>query len=184
MNRRALLSLLSAYVPSGPEDAAACRRIAEFVRAHPDCFERSLLVGHVTGSAWIVDPARSRCLLTHHRKLDRWLQLGGHADGQSDALAVAMREAREESGLTSLRPVATSIFDCDVHAIPARGAEPPHWHHDVRFLFEADPEEPLVVSEESHDLAWVALDAVAALGTDESVLRMVAKSGTGTDLRP
>ena len=176
MHRRPLLSLLDAYQPAGADDAAARDRIAAFVREHADCFERSLLVGHVTGSAWIVDASRTRCLLTHHRKLERWLQLGGHADGQTDVLKVAMREAREESGLASLRVVSASVFDCDVHWIPARGAEPGHSHHDVRFLLEADPAESLVVSEESKELAWVALGEVAALGADESVLRMVAKT--------
>jgi len=176
MHRRSLVSLLEAYRSFDADDEAARERILSFVLANPDCFERLLVTGHVTGSAWIVDPTRSRCLLTHHRKLERWLQLGGHADGQTDILAVAMREGREESGLVSLRPVATSIFDCDVHAIPARKAEPEHWHYDVRFLLEADDAEALVVSEESKELAWVALGDVAALGGDASVLRMVAKT--------
>jgi 8-oxo-dGTP pyrophosphatase MutT (NUDIX family) len=176
MHRRPLVSLLEAYQPFDADDDQARGRILSFVLANADCFERSLLAGHVTGSAWIVDASRSRCLLTHHRKLERWLQLGGHADGQTDILEVAMREAREESGLLSLRPVTASIFDCDVHAIPARKAEPEHWHYDVRVLLEADDAELLVVSEESKELAWVALGEVAALGGDASVLRMVAKT--------
>jgi 8-oxo-dGTP pyrophosphatase MutT (NUDIX family) len=176
MHRRSLISLLEAYTPSDATDAAARERILGFVRAHDDCFERTLLEGHVTGSAWIVNPARTRCLLTHHRKLDRWLQLGGHADGQTDALEVAMREAREESGLTSLRPVSEAIFDCDVHPIPGRKTEPEHFHYDVRFLLEADDAEPLVISEESNELAWVSLEDVRTLESDESVMRMVAKT--------
>lgn len=176
MHRRSLLTLLDSYQPLRADDDEARSRIAAFVREHADCFERSLLVGHVTGSAWILDEARSQCLLTHHRKLERWLQLGGHADGQSDVLEVAMREAREESGLHSLRAVAGAIFDCDVHWIPERKAEPGHYHYDVRFLLEADANEPLVVSEESKELAWVALPDVASLSGDESVLRMVTKS--------
>lgn len=176
MHRQPLLNLLATYEPFRADDDAVRTRIEEFVRQNTQCFERSLLVGHVTGSAWIVDTERSRCLLTHHRKLERWLQLGGHADGQTDALEFAMREAREESGLTSLRPVATSIFDCDVHLIPARKTEPEHWHYDVRFLLEADLAEPLVVSEESKELAWVKLEEVAALSGDESVVRMVDKT--------
>lgn len=179
MHRRPLLSLLSAYRPHDAGDAEACARIARFVGEHEDCFARTLLVGHVTGSAWIVDASRSRCLLTHHRKLDRWLQLGGHADGDADVLAVAMREAREESGLSSLRPVSAAIFDCDVHWIPERKAEPGHHHHDVRFLLEADPDEPLVISEESNELAWVDLSDVPRLSGDESVARMVAKTRPG-----
>ena len=176
MHRRALLNLLDEYRPFDDGDDAARDRIAAFVRAHADCFERSLLVGHVTGSAWILDRERSRCLLTHHRKLERWLQLGGHADGQSDVLEVALREAREESGLVSVRAVSASIFDCDVHWIPERKTEPGHHHYDVRFLFEADADEPLVVSEESKELAWVELGRVASLAGDESVTRMVAKT--------
>lgn len=176
MHRGPLLSLLERYEALSPVDDEARRRIEAFVRAHADCFERTLVVGHVTGSAWIVDAARTRCLLTHHRKLDRWLQLGGHADGDPDILEVAMREAREESGLASLRPVGSSIFDCDVHPIPARKGEPEHFHYDVRFLLEADADEPLVVSAESKDLAWVALAEVARLEADESVMRMVAKT--------
>jgi 8-oxo-dGTP pyrophosphatase MutT (NUDIX family) len=176
MDRRPLLSLLEEYVPFDSDDAAARNSIARFVEANEDCFERSLAEGHVTGSAWIVDASRSRCLLTHHRKLERWLQLGGHADGEGDVLAVAMREAREESGLSSLRAVSASIFDCDVHEIPARKAETAHFHYDVRFLFEADAHEPLVVSEESRDLAWVALADVAKLSDDRSVVRMAAKT--------
>lgn len=175
MHRRSLLSQLAVYQPLRAQDAAARDRIARFVEEHEACFERSLAIGHVTGSAWIVDAGRSRCLLTHHRKLDRWLQLGGHADGDADVLAVAMREAREESGLVSLRVVAPSIFDCDVHAIPGRGPEPAHHHYDVRFLLEADADEPLVVSEESRELAWVACEHVATLSPDDSVVRMVEK---------
>lgn len=176
MHRRPLLSLLSRYEPSGIHDAAACNDIAGFVHEHPDCFERSLQIGHVTGSAWIVDSSRTRCLLTLHRKLGRWLQLGGHADGNGDLLDVATREAREESGLFRLRAVATSIFDCDVHVIPARGAEPEHRHYDVRFLLEGDALERLVVSAESRELAWVALAEVAERSGDASVRRMVVKS--------
>ncbi|MFN2425969.1 MAG: NUDIX hydrolase [Candidatus Binatia bacterium] len=176
MHRRCLLSLLETYRPLEAADDQARGRIAAFVRANTDCFQRTLLEGHVTGSAWIVNASRSRCLLTHHRKLERWLQLGGHADGQSDILDVAVREAREESGLSTLRVVSTSIFDCDVHRIPARKDEPEHWHYDVRFLLEADDAEPLVLSEESKELAWVALRNVALLGGDASVVRMVAKT--------
>lgn len=175
MPGRPLLSLLAEYHPFDEDDRAARDRIVRFVEMHCDCFERSLAVGHVTGSAWIVDAARTRCLLTHHRKLDRWLQLGGHADGDADVLAVAMREAREESGLTSIRAVSQRVFDCDVHAIPSRKAEPGHFHYDVRFLLEADPAQPLVVSDESHELAWIALGDVSSVSGDPSVERMARK---------
>ena len=119
-------------------------------------------------------------VLTHHRKLERWLQLGGHADGETDLRGVALREAREESGLTRLRALGEEVFDVDVHRIPARGAVPEHWHLDLRFLIEADPAEPLVVSDESHDVAWVPLDEVMWRNPSESMARMVRKTLSGS----
>ena len=152
-------------------------RIGRFVTAHPDCFERSLAIGHVTGSAWVVDPERRHALLTHHRKLGKWLQPGGHADGDPDTLRVAQREAREESSLEQIRVVSEAIFDVDIHVIPARGAEPEHLHYDIRFLLEAGRGATLAPSSESQSLAWVALGAIAKLNPEESILRMVRKTG-------
>ena len=153
--------------------------VIRFVEAHADCLERTCGPGHLTGSAWIVDASRGRVLLTHHRKLDKWLQPGGHADGDPDLLAVALREAREETGLTRLRAVSPAVFDVDRHRIPPRGDTAEHWHLDLRFLVEADPEEALIISDESHDLAWVDLSRVAALNPEESMLRMVRKTAPG-----
>jgi len=162
--------------PYDAHEADSIERTSRFVRAHPDCFERTLHHGHVTGSAWVVDPMLQRALLTHHRKLGLWVQLGGHADGDRDVARVAMREAREESGLTTLRLVHDTIFDVDVHEIPGRLDEPAHLHFDVRFLLLADPGEPLCLSPESRALEWCELDALEALGVDSSVLRMAEKT--------
>jgi 8-oxo-dGTP pyrophosphatase MutT (NUDIX family) len=174
--RETLLDELRAYVPADAREAAMRDRLVAFVARYAGAFERALLVGHVTASAWIVDPARTRALLTHHRKLGKWLQLGGHADGDPDVRRAALREAQEESGLRSLRFVSDAIYDVDVHAIPARPGEPAHDHYDVRFAFEADPDEPLTTSAESKELAWIPLDALAAYGADESVLRLARKT--------
>ena len=154
-----------------------------FVEAHENCLLRSCVPGHLTGSAWIVDRLRMRTLLTHHRKLDKWLQLGGHADGDPDLPAVALREAREESGLIRLRVVAGEIFDVDRHWIPERRNEPAHYHYDLRFMIEADPAEPLTVTSESKDLAWVDLAQVTALNPEESMARMVAKTAALATIR-
>ena len=144
----------------------------EFVESQPKCADRSLAMGHLTGSAWIVDKARKRTLLTHHRKLDKWLQLGGHADGDLDLSRVAFREAEEESGLKRLKLVRGDLFDVDRHLIPARKTEPEHWHFDLRFIVEADPEESLIISDESNDLAWVEIAQMADYNEEESMLRM------------
>ena len=175
-SRSSLLDELRAYEPADERERAMRDRLIAFVGVHPDAFERALQIGHVTASAWIVDPTRTHALLTHHRKLGKWLQLGGHADGDPDVRAAALREAREESGLRSLRFARDAIYDVDVHAIPARPGEPAHEHYDVRFALEADPEEPLVVSDESHELAWVPIAELASYGADESVLRLARKT--------
>jgi 8-oxo-dGTP pyrophosphatase MutT (NUDIX family) len=174
--RELLLVMVRVYAPADPHEAAMRERLLAFVAAHDDALERTCRAGHVTASAWIVEPSRTRALLTHHRKLGKWLQLGGHVDGESDVRAAALREAHEESGLHSLRFVTTAVYDLDVHPIPARPHEPAHDHYDVRFLLEADAAEPLTVSGESHELAWVPLGALAAYGADESVLRLARKT--------
>jgi len=176
--RDPVLALLRAHAARAldPHEAAMAAEILRFVETHADCAERSLQIGHLTGSAWIVDRERKRTLLTHHRKLGKWLQLGGHADGQLDLLAVALREAQEESGLARLRVVDAVIFDVDRHLIPARKTEPAHWHYDIRFMIEADPGEPLVVSDESHDLAWIEIARMAEYNAEESMLRMARKT--------
>ncbi len=176
MHRKPLLALLDAYRGHDAHEEAMRRRMRQFVENHPDCFQRELSVGHVTGSAWIVNPSRDKALMLHHRKLDRWLQPGGHADGEADVLAVALREAREETGLRGIRPLSRAIFDVDIHTIPARGHEPEHEHFDVRFLLLADEEEPLCLSRESRQLAWVAMAELECLANERSILRMREKS--------
>ena len=173
MHRIELKERLAEYRGRWPDESETVARFEAFIDSHPDCFERSCPVGHITGSAWIVNRAGDRVLLTHHRKLGRWLQPGGHSDGDPDTLEVALREAREESGLT-VRALDEAIFDLDVHLIPARRNEPVHYHYDVRFLIQA-MEDRYRVSEESCALAWVPADRVEVFTNDESVLRMARK---------
>ena len=173
MHRRTLKALLAEYRERWPQESATVARFDAFVDSHSDCFHRSCRVGHITGSAWIVDTAGERVLLAHHRKIGRWLQPGGHSDGDPDTLTVALREAREESGL-DVRALDDAIFDIDVHRIPARDREPAHLHFDVRFLVQAEHDR-FRVSEESHALAWVPAVGLGALTGEESVLRMARK---------
>ena len=173
-HRRRLLEALDSYVAQHPEERPVAKRIHTLVTTHSNCFERTCYPGHITGSAWIVNRSESHALLTHHKKLGRWLQLGGHSDGDGDTVAVARREGEEESGL-ALELLTPQVFDIDVHRIPARGAEPAHEHHDLRFLFKADTEADFVVSDESHDLAWVRLDELERYTNELSVLRLARK---------
>jgi 8-oxo-dGTP pyrophosphatase MutT (NUDIX family) len=163
-----------------PQDRPRVEAVREFVRSAPDCFERSNRRGHVTGSAWIVSSDRQRFLLTHHRKLDRWLQLGGHADGDPDVARVALREAREESGMHDFALVRSDAellpLDIDVHPIPATPSEPAHLHHDVRFLLIAAPGQPLRPSSESRQLRWFPCSRALELLEEPSVRRMAQRA--------
>lgn len=176
MERDQLLHKLHRHKGIDSHEEAMRHRIIRFIEDHPDCFSRSLLIGHITASALIVDESRTKTLLTHHHKLNKWLQLGGHSDGDPDSLRVALREAHEESGLRSVVPLSEEIFDVDIHDIPERKGEPAHQHYDVRFLFQADDKEPLTISSESKDLAWVPLNSIEHYTIEESMLRMVRKA--------
>lgn len=176
MDKNTVLALLHAHRPYDVQEAAHRERTRAFVATQARFWQRDNPLGHLTASAWIISADRDRALLTHHRKLDRWFQLGGHIENDTDLLAAATREAREESGLTHIYPLATSIFDIDVHLIPSRGAEAAHYHYDIRFLFGADATEPVQVSGESKALRWVARAEIPALADEASLLRMVAKT--------
>ena len=174
MHRSKLLGLLEDYRRRHPAEADTLARFVDFVRAHERCFERDCWAGHVTGSAWLVNAERDRVLLTHHKKLGRWLQVGGHSDGVADPLVVAIREAEEESGLAVV-PLETGVFDVDIHEIPARKSDPAHYHFDVRFALQTSDGDAFAVSDESHDLAWVPIENLDDYTDEESVLRMARK---------
>lgn len=176
MHRQDLLLKLEEYDPAYEIEKEYKTSFIDFIEANPACFERSLEEGHVTGSAWIVNKDCTKVLLTQHKKLDRWLQLGGHADGEPNIIKVATQEAVEESGLKSLTLLSSKIFDIDIHPIPPRGADPRHLHYDVRFLFEADEGETFHVSSESKRLAWITLgDVNGYTDHNNSIARMTEK---------
>jgi len=174
-----VLDALAAHEPADDEERRDRDVIAALVAATPRCFDRDLYdPGHLTGSAFVLDARSGKVLLHHHRRLDRWLQLGGHDDGEHDPLATALREAREESGLTDLTPLTTAILDVDVHAIPAARGEPPHLHHDVRYALVTRTAGAIEQVPESLALEWFPLDEAARLmdepGADRALRRLAA----------
>jgi 8-oxo-dGTP pyrophosphatase MutT (NUDIX family) len=183
---RELTALFDEYARRWPDEAEIAARFVAFISSHPDCLERTCVPGHLTGAALVTDPALDRVLLTHHRKLDKWLQLGGHADGEAILWKVAAKEAEEESGLRALafcsdprlrdaRGVPLP-FDLDIHDIPARKSEPAHLHYDVRFVVVArDEHEAVVISDESHDVRWFSLVQARALTDEPSMTRQFDK---------
>lgn len=183
-HRSWLAAALAEYRRRWPADSGSVALFEDMLNSSGDLdpFRREHLAGHFTGSAWLVSADRERALLLHHRKLDRWLQPGGHADGDGDLAAVALREAEEETGLRGLR-VEPAVFDIDRHRIPARGAEPEHWHYDVRFVVHAGEDETFAVNEESHALAWRPIVEIANdPAMDASVRRLARKflNGAGS----
>lgn len=175
----------------GPDDLAAARaavvaarpgettheasrqQILAFIDEHPDALHRSCTTGHLTGSAAVVDPSTREVLLLFHTKVRRWLQPGGHADGDGNLARVALREAEEETGIEGLR-VLTPAIDLDVHVFHnAKTAEPDHLHLDVRHLVVAPPGAIARGNEESEGLRWLARRDLASLGVDTSTVRMV-----------
>lgn len=173
--RISLIQSIRNYQSSSRDEQAFRKQFLELLE-HPRAFFRDHLPGHITASCWIIDKSGKFALLTHHAKLNRWLQPGGHADGHEDVLAVAQREGYEETGLTSLHVASPDIFDLDIHLIPARGDFPTHYHYDIRFLFHANKDETITVSEESHNVAWVPnYEVPRRTENNESILRMAAK---------
>lgn len=173
--RQRLAAEFDAFAQQWPGQADTAREFTRFLGSADDVFERSHLFGHFTGSSWLVSADGRRVLLTHHRKLDRWLQLGGHADGEEDLARVALVEAEEESGLAGL-VLEGGLFDLDRHLIPARKADPDHYHYDVRYVVRATASEAYVVGDESHDLAWRPIgELVKEPGLDDSVRRMARR---------
>lgn len=166
---------IQAYASLNKEETRFADRFIELLK-HPDAFERTHLPGHITGSAFIVSNDFSQTLLVHHAKLNRWLQPGGHSDGDQDVIRVALREADEETGLKDLRLYSSDIYDIDIHTIPARKDMPEHDHYDVRYLVMGSTDEQVIVSEESHDVKWVLLSDLNNYSKEASLLRMKDKA--------
>lgn len=166
---------LARFARTCPEHRLLVDDYVRFAALGPAVFTRAHLAGHFTGSAFLVSADGRRALLLHHAKLQRWLQPGGHADGEADLAQVALREAEEETGLAGL-VVEADIFDLDRHTIPARGAEPEHQHWDVRYVVRCSGDETPRINSESHAFAWRAIEDLAGDGSlDPSIRRMAAR---------
>ena len=175
-----LSQLLENYRAFDAHETQMAARLKAFLDSEGEHFGRDLSGkapdwGHVTGSAWIVDETGENVVLVFHRKLGKWVQPGGHCDGESDVLSVALREAREETGL-HVSPVENTIWDVDAHQIPQYWNTPAHVHYDARFLLRADSSQNPVVSDESHAVKWVSLDEGLKLSSEKSIARMIQKT--------
>jgi 8-oxo-dGTP pyrophosphatase MutT (NUDIX family) len=177
MHRQDLLNLLNQYSTRFLEEAGYVARSRRLILQDEKIFDRAQPM-HVTGSAWVVNPARDRVFMVHHGKLHQWFQPGGHADGDPDVLRVALKEASEESGvdLSHLRLLSEQIFDVDIHWVPTTETAPAHGHVDIRFLVEIDDSVPIPGSHESHEVAWIDLYDVSRYNNSRSTHRMIEKT--------
>lgn len=178
MHRETLLQLLTDYRTPYIEEAAMVQRSRHFIEQHSNCFDRQLMPGHVSGSAWVVNSRHTHVLMMHHRKLNLWLHPGGHADNDPDILNVVLKECAEESGIAAehIQLVSETIFDVDVHTVYASVHDPRHEHFDIRFLVEIDDRLSVPGNDESHEIGWIALDEVMRFNNARSVHRLVQKT--------
>ena len=159
---------IKAYRPWNEQERQDQAVILAFLERNPDAFYRSNLLAHMTASAWVVNPQRSKVLMVYHRLYDSWSWAGGHADGEEDLLAVALREVREETGVQRLCPVTEEIYSLEVLTVDGHEKHgryvPSHLHLNVTYLLEAEEDQPLRVCEaENSGVAWFSLaDALSA----------------------
>lgn len=176
-NRRDLINDLNNYNPTAAESSF----IPKFLDLlhNEDCFYRTCFPAHITGSALLLNQTGDQILMNHHKSLNKWLGFGGHADGDEDILAVAIRETMEESGMTAFKPLSSDIIDIDIHAIPENKNknEPAHYHYDIRYIMQMTGEQNSILSDKSHSLQWMSRDeALSKLEPNDSLNRLIQKS--------
>jgi 8-oxo-dGTP pyrophosphatase MutT (NUDIX family) len=177
MDRDYLIQKIRDYQTEFEEEHLYRPRFISLIRNFHNCFHRNLVSGHITASAWVFDHLAKKVLLVHHKKLNRWLQPGGHADGDENVVNVAKREVTEETGLNTLSLFDTSIFDLDIHLIPQHKNTLAHFHYDIRYLFTADSRLSPEVNDESNQVLWVPIDDVAYFTNNpRSIHRMILKT--------
>jgi 8-oxo-dGTP pyrophosphatase MutT (NUDIX family) len=173
-HRKKLLDQIARYRTSiffSAQEQSVINNFIDFITANEQCFEPSNK-GHITTSIWIINAENTHALLTHHKKFNIWIQLGGHNDGIPDCKQVALQEAQEESGISEFTFLYDDIFDIDIHAIPG----PCEYHYDIRYLLQAPKNSKYLVSDESHDLAWIPFEKIVNYSREPSVLRMNEKA--------
>ena len=168
---------LENYTSIFTEEEIYKQQILDFLAKADAPYERINDVGHITASGLLLNSNCSKFLLMHHKKLNLWLQPGGHCDGDSDVLQVAIRESQEESGIAEIVPIMLNIFDIDVHIFPANLKEKEHYHYDIRFLLKTINNDSFVQNEESHELRWIDIKDYNNLDliSNNSIIRMVKK---------
>lgn len=181
MDREQLCREIEAYQPFNEQEQIDREMILHFIRTNVNAFSRSNTMAHITASSWVVNRERNKVLLVYHKIYDSWSWTGGHADGETDLLAVAMREVTEETGVSHLKPIFDRIYSLE--ALTVDGHEKKgqyvssHLHLNVTYLLEADDREELKICEaENTGVAWFSLQEALKVSTEPwFVKRIYAK---------
>ena len=160
-----------AYQPQNEQEEKDKALILDFLKTNPDAFLRTNRVGHMTASAWVTNRTRSRVLMVYHNIYHSWSWCGGHADGETDLLKVALKECREETGLKNVQPVSEDIFSLECLTVDGHEKHgeyvSSHLHLNVTYLLQADETEPLTVCEqENSGVKWFSLDEAQAASSE------------------
>ena len=172
------------YRPCNEQEQRDKAVILAFLENNEDAFLRSNLLAHMTASSWIVNPERTKTLMVYHNIYDSWSWTGGHADGETDLLSVALREAREETGIAHVRPVSPEIFSLEVLTVDGhekRGEYvPSHLHLNVTYLLEAEESDTLhICKEENSGVAWFTLEEALKASTEPWFVERIYKKLNG-----
>ena len=175
-----LIEQIEAYRPCCEQEQRDKAVILAFLAAHEDAFLRTNLVAHMTASAWVVNPARDRVLMVYHRLYDSWAWTGGHADGETDLLSVALRECREETGVQHVRPVSAEIYSLEILTVEGhekrRQYVPSHLHLNLTYLLEADERDSLqICAAENSGVRWFSLKEALTAPSEPWMVERVYK---------
>lgn len=176
MRRQQLLDQLRNHNPIDAEEERMLGQCVRFAEAYENCFDPGLGIGHFTAASWITCPNSQSVILLHHRKLNKWLQPGGHIEANETARQASLREAVEETGLNGLSLITENIFDIDIHMIPEINGHPPHFHFDIRYHYTLPELLTPRNNKESKEVKWVDLKLVPDFNHQPSLIRMVKKT--------
>ena len=179
-----IIEEIKKYRPCNAQEQRDQTLILDFLEKNGDAFLRSNLLAHMTASSWIVNPERTKTLMVYHNLYDSWSWTGGHADGETDLLSVALREAREETGIEHVRPVSPEIFSLEVLTVDGhekRGEYvPSHLHMNVTYLLEAEESDTLhACREENSGVAWFTLEEALKASSEPWFVERIYKKLNG-----
>ena len=180
MNRQKLVSQIRRYVPYNEQEEKDKRLILGWIRNNENAFSRENTVAHMTASAWVVNRERTRVLMVYHNIYNSWSWLGGHADGETDLLSVAIREVKEEAGISNVHPVSEEIFSMESLTVDGHVKKgkyvSSHLHLNVTYLLEADPKENVSVkADENSGVAWFSPEEALGKSTEPWFVEHVYK---------